>query len=123
MSKKQKLVLISVAILLGLTVVLFPKLKYVYAAFQKSSNNEEVTIFLSNQDGELNIEKIAQLLLEKGIISSKEQFELVGNEKQMNARNIAPGKYVITPGTAFRHLWNGFKINSNGNGNAEQTVQ
>ncbi len=123
MSKKQKLVLISVAILLGLTVVLFPKLKYVYAAFQKSSNNEEVTIFLSNQDGKLNIEKITQLLLEKGIISSKEQFELVGNEKQMNARNIAPGKYVITPGTAFRHLWNGFKINSNGNGNAEQTVQ
>jgi UPF0755 protein len=123
MSKKQKLILITGIIFIGVTLLVLPKLKYVYAAFQKSKNNAEVTIFLSNRDGNLNIEYVSQLLVDKGIISSKEQFELVGTEKQMNDGNIAPGKYVIAPATAYRHIWNGFKLNSNGNGNAEQTVQ
>jgi UPF0755 protein len=47
---------------------------------------------------------------------------MLGTEKDMNPRNIAPGKYIIEPATAYRHIWNGFKSNSNGNGNAEQTV-
>ncbi|MEY3099308.1 MAG: hypothetical protein RIS63_196 [Bacteroidota bacterium] len=122
MSKKQKLILIAGVLIFGSTFILFPQLKYAYAAFQKSSNRTEISIYLSNREGVLNIEKISALLYDKGIISSKDLFELVGEYKEMNPRNIAPGKYIIEPATAYRHIWNGFKSNSNGNGNAEQTV-
>ena len=108
---------------IGAAVILFPKLKYAYAAFQKSSNQTEVSIYLSYREGDLNIEKISTLLYDKGVISSKDLFELVGENKEMNPRNIAPGKYVIEPGTAYRHIWNGFMLNGKLNGNAEQTVQ
>ena len=108
---------------IGAAVILFPKLKYAYAAFQKSSNQTEISIYLSYREGDLNIEKISTLLYDKGVISSKDLFELVGENKEMNPRNIAPGKYVIEPGTAYRHIWNGFTLNGKLNGNAEQTVQ
>ena len=108
---------------IGAAVILFPKLKYAYAAFQKSSNQTEISIYLSYREGDLNIEKISTLLCDKGVISSKDLFELVGENKEMNPRNIAPGKYVIEPGTAYRHIWNGFTLNGKLNGNAEQTVQ
>ncbi len=123
MSKKQKLISIGVVLFIGAAVILFPKLKYAYAAFQKSSNQTEVSIYLSYREGDLNIEKISTLLYDKGVISSKDLFELVGENKEMNPRNIAPGKYVIEPGTAYRHIWNGFMLNGKLNGNAEQTVQ
>ena len=123
MSKKQKLISIGVVLFIGAAVILFPKLKYAYAAFQKSSNQTEISIYLSYREGDLNIEKISTLLFDKGVISSKDLFELVGENKEMNPRNIAPGKYVIEPGTAYRHIWNGFTLNGKLNGNAEQTVQ
>lgn len=123
MSKKQKLISIGVVLFIGAAVILFPKLKYAYAAFQKSSNQTEISIYLSYREGDLNIEKISTLLYDKGVISSKDLFELVGENKEMNPRNIAPGKYVIEPGTAYRHIWNGFMLNGKLNGNAEQTVQ
>ena len=123
MSKKQKLILITVVLFVGAAFLLFPKLKYAYAAFQKSSNQKVISIYLSNRGGALNIEKISALLYDKGVISSKDLFELVGEYKEMNQRNIAPGKYVIEPGTAYRHIWNGFTINGKLNGNVEQSVQ
>ena len=123
MSKKQKLILITVVLFFGAAFLLFPKLKYAYAAFQKSSNQKVISIYLSNRGGALNIEKISALLYDKGVISSKDLFELVGEYKEMNQRNIAPGKYVIEPGTAYRHIWNGFTINGKLNGNVEQSVQ
>ncbi|MFM6945934.1 MAG: endolytic transglycosylase MltG [Flavobacteriales bacterium] len=126
MSKKQKLILFAGVLLLGLTIVFFPKLKYFYAAFQKSSNTEAIVVYLkydAQQGKPHDVHSVALLLQEKGVISETALFELVGNHKDMNARNIAMGKYVIEPGTAFRHIWNGFKLNSKLNGNAEQTVQ
>lgn len=123
MSKKQKLILIAVVLFLGAAVLLFPKLKYAYAAFQKSSNTAAVVIYLSAKDQPLDVKNVARLLQEKGIISNADLFELVGTNKEMNPRNIAPGKYVIEPGTAYRHIWNGFTINGKLNGNAEQSVQ
>ena len=123
MSKKQKLILITVVLFVGAAFLLFPKLKYAYAAFQKSSNQKVISIYLSNRGGALNIEKISALLYDKGVISSKDLFELVGEYKEMNQRNIAPGKYVIEPGTAYRHIWNGFTINGKLNGNVEHSVQ
>ena len=123
MSRKQKLILLICAVVLGLAIVLLPKLRYYYAAFQKSSNTSAVVIYLSGQDDALEIKSVARLLQEKGIISQLDLFELVGSEKEMSARNIAPGKYIIEPGTAYRHIWNGFTLNSELNGNAEQTVK
>jgi len=126
MSKKQKLILIAGVFLLGITVLFFPKLKYIYAAFQKSSNTDAVVVYLkfdSQKGNLLDVHSVALLLQEKGVISETALFELVGNQKEMNPRNIAMGKYIIEPGTAFRHIWNGFKLNSNLNGNAEQTVK
>ncbi|MCE2685643.1 MAG: endolytic transglycosylase MltG [Cryomorphaceae bacterium] len=122
MSTKQKLVFIIGALALGLTLFVLPQLKYYYAAFQKSSNSAGVVVYLSAKDNQLNVKSVARLLEQKGIISKPDLFEMVGTEKEMNPRNIAPGKYIIEPATAYRHIWNGFKSNSNGNGNAEQTV-
>jgi UPF0755 protein len=123
MSRKQKLILIAGVLFLGAAVLLFPKLKYVYAAFQKSSNTTSVVIYLSSKEHVLDVKYVANLLQEKGIISSPDLFELVGTKKEMNLRNIAPGKYIIEPGTAYRHIWNGFTLNSELNGNAEQSVK
>ena len=123
MSRKQKIILVAGVLFLGLAVLLFPKLKYYYAAFQKSSNAAAVVVYLSAKEQVLDVKYVAQLLQEKGVISNAELFELVGTKKEMNARNIAPGKYVIEPGTAYRHIWNGFTLNSKLNGNAEQTVK
>jgi UPF0755 protein len=123
MSRKQKLILMAGVLILGATVLLFPKLKYAYAAFQKSSNASAVVIYLSGKESALDVKSVARLLQEKGVLSSTELFELVGNQKEMTARNIAPGKYIIEPGTAYRHIWNGLTLNSKLNGNAEQSVQ
>lgn len=123
MSRKQKLILLICAILVGLTLLLLPQLKYYYAAFQKSSNASPVVVYLSSKEGVLDVTSVAHLLQEKGVISSSSLFELVGTKKDMNPRNIAPGKYIIEPGTAYRHIWNGFTLNSGLNGNAEQTVK
>ena len=123
MSKKQKLILIAVVLFFGAAVLLFPKLKYAYAAFQKSSNAAAVVIYLSAKEQPLDVKNVARLLQEKGVISNADLFELVGTNKEMNPRNIAPGKYIIEPGTAYRHIWNGFTINGKLNGNAEQSVQ
>ena len=110
-------------LILGATVLLFPKLKYAYAAFQKSSNASAVVIYLSGKESALDVKSVARLLQAKGVLSNTELFELVGTQKEMNARNIAPGKYIIEPGTAYRHIWNGLTLNSKLNGNAEQSVQ
>ncbi|MDP4869078.1 MAG: endolytic transglycosylase MltG [Crocinitomicaceae bacterium] len=123
MSRKQKLILMAGILILGATVLLFPKLKYAYAAFQKSSNASAVVIYLSVKESALDVKSVARLLQAKGVLSSTELFELVGTQKEMTARNIAPGKYIIEPGTAYRHIWNGFTLNSKLNGNAEQSVQ
>jgi len=122
MSRKQKLILITGVLFLGAAVLLFPKLKFAYAAFQKSSNTTSVVIYLSAKEQILDVKYVARLLQEKGVISNTALFELVGTEKEMNPRNIAPGKYIIAPGTAYRHIWNGVTLNSKLNGNAEQTV-
>ena len=122
MSRKQKLILIAGVLFLGAAVLLFPKLKFAYAAFQKSSNTTSVVIYLSAKEQILDVKYVARLLQEKGVISNTALFELVGTEKEMNPRNIAPGKYIIAPGTAYRHIWNGVTLNSKLNGNAEQTV-
>lgn len=122
MSRKQNLILIAGVLILGAAVLLFPKLKYVYSAFQKSSNTTSVVIYLSSKEKILDVKYVARLLQEKGVISNTELFELVGTAKEMNPRNIASGKYVILPATAYRHIWNGFILNSKLNGNAEQTV-
>jgi UPF0755 protein len=123
MSKKSSLIFIAIVVFIGATVLFFPKLKYVYAAFQKSSNSTAIVIYLSGKRADLDVKYVSQLLQDKGVISNAALFELVGTNKQMNARNIAPGKYIIEPGTAYRHIWNGLRLNGKHNGNAEQTVQ
>ncbi|MFN5652321.1 MAG: endolytic transglycosylase MltG, partial [Flavobacteriia bacterium] len=123
MSRKQKLIILICAVILGLALLILPKLKYYYGAFQKSSNTAAVVIYLSGKEHVLDVKYVAHLLQENGVISNTDLFELVGSEKEMNPRNIAPGKYIIEPGTAYRHIWNGFTLNSELNGNAEQTVE
>ncbi len=123
MSRKQKIIIVIAAVILGISLFILPKLKYYYGAFQKSSNAEAVVVYLSGKAQVLDVKYVAQLLHKKGIISSLDLFELVGTQKEMNPRNIAPGKYIIEPGTAYRHIWNGFTLNSESNGNAEQSVK
>ena len=123
MSRKQKLIILICAFILGVALLILPKLKYYYGAFQKSSNTAAVVIYLSGKEHVLDVKYVAHLLQENGVISNTDLFELVGSEKEMNPRNIAPGKYIIEPGTAYRHIWNGFTLNSELNGNAEQTVE
>lgn len=123
MSRKQKLIILIFAVILGVALLILPKLKYYYGAFQKSSNNAAVVIYLSGKEHVLDVKYVAHLLKENGVISNTDLFELVGTEKGLNPRNIAPGKYRIEPGTAYRHIWNGFTLNSELNGNAEQTVE
>ena len=123
MSRKQKLIILICAVILGVALLILPKLKYYYGAFQKSSNTAAVVIYLSGKEHVLDVKYVAHLLQENGVISNTDLFELVGSEKELTPRNIAPGKYRIEPGTAYRHIWNGFTLNSELNGNAEQTVE
>lgn len=122
MSRKQQIGLFIGVLLISTSILLYPKLRYFYAALQKSSNSTEVVLYLSSNSQDLNVKSIAKMLENKGVISNLELFELVGTEKEMDAINIASGKYIIAPGTAYRHIWNGLKKNNQGNGNAEQTV-
>ena len=66
MSRKQKIILVAGVLFLGLAVLLFPKLKYYYAAFQKSSNAAAVVVYLSAKEQALDVKYVAQLLQEKG---------------------------------------------------------
>lgn len=121
MSNKGKLILLFSAIAIATVVLFLPKIEYYYGAFQKSSNTEELTVYISSDL--LTVQSISLLLQQNGVIDQAPLFELVGNQKGMNQRNIAPGKYIIAPRTAYRHIWNGFTKNANNNGNAELTVQ
>ncbi len=122
MSKKRRLNIIFILIAIGFFSWLIPKIRYVYCSFQKSTNPVQVTVYLSLKNGPLNVKKISHYLKEKGVLTTTNQFELVGEQKGMNARNIAAGKYLILPGTTFANLWDSFSKNSRGSGNAEKKV-
>lgn len=118
MSKKIIFIVLGVALVGGL-IFFYPKIS-LYSKSRKESINTKVVPFFIGQP--LQLDELAELLVSNGVIDDAESFIKVGNYKRMTELNIATGKYLIEPGTQYRNLLNGFKLNSAGNGNAEVEV-
>lgn len=115
----KKIAIISVLIGAVGLIFLGPKLMLFIDSRKTSINTESKEIFIKE---ETDINQLATLLKSEGIIDDNDAFIKVGNYKSMTKENIALGKYLIEPKTAYKTLLNGFKINAAGNGNAEVEV-
>ena len=119
MSKRNKL-LASIIATLVLISIAAPKIMLYFSGNKTSCNSKEIEFFILS---EIDLDSLASQLVAKGIIENTNSFVSVGEYKHLNKENIALGKYRIAPGTSYRTLLNGFKLNSLGNGNAEVEVE
>lgn len=118
MSKKAILITSAVIILVG-GIVLFPKISLFLSSRTETLNTESVEFFV---DSPMETKDLAERLHEKGVIDDVNGFVQVAEYKGLNKENIALGKYIIEPGTQYRTILNGFRLNDAGNGNGEVEV-
>lgn len=114
-----KIALAALILFLG-AYLAYPKFKLYLASQKTTLNNKNQTFYISNPT---QLDSLSLTLFEKGIIDDQELFNAVGRYKDMSARNIALGKYVILPNMSYSSLLNGFKLNRLGNGNGELEVK
>jgi UPF0755 protein len=119
MSKKV-IFIIGISVLVIGGIIAFPKVSLFMASRKGSSNKKTQEFYIQSVT---SLEKLTEDLAYQGIIDDSEAFFSVGEYKGLNKDNIALGKYVIEPGTAYKTLLNGFKLNDAGNGNAEVEVE
>ncbi|MFZ9587845.1 MAG: endolytic transglycosylase MltG [Crocinitomicaceae bacterium] len=117
---KRKLIIVGLVLAIVGSFALVPKVLIYLAGNHKSINQNTQAFYLSSP---LNLPELAQRLSEEKLIDDIKSFISVGEYKELNARNIAAGKYLIEPGTNYRNLLNGFTKNAKGNGNAEVEVE
>lgn len=119
MSKKVVVVVVCSTIVLA-GILLLPKVS-LFLASRKESCNKELKEFYIR--AVTSLERLTEDLAYQGIIDDSDAFFSVGEYKGLNKANIALGKYVIEPGTAYKTILNGFKLNDAGNGNGELEVE
>ena len=119
MSKGKLIIVGGILAIVGLIVV-GPKALLYLAGSHKSLNTEEQAFYIS---GSMDLNELADELVQEKIIDDVKSFVSVGEYKELTSNKIASGKYLISPGTNYRTLLNGFTKNSNGNGNAEVEVE
>ena len=120
MNKRILISLTIVAISILAVLLILPKWDLYKSGQLTTVNKDEVSFYILK---ETNLEQLASELKKKGIIEDTESFIDVGEYKNLSAKKIALGKYIIAPNTKIKDLLNGFKINSKGNGNAEVEVK
>ena len=119
MSKKI-IFIIGISVLVIGGIVAFPKFSLFMASRKGSCNKETKEFYIRSTT---TLEKLTEDLAYQGIIDDSEAFFDVGEYKGLNEENIALGKYLIEPGTPYKTILNGFKLNDAGNGNAEVEVE
>lgn len=119
MSKGKLIIVGGILTLVGLFIIA-PKAMIYLAGSHKSLNSSTQAFYISRS---IDLNQLAEQLVKDNIIDDVESFISVGHYKSLTNKNIAPGKYMIEPGTNYRTLLNGFTKNSNGNGNAEVEVE
>ena len=119
MSKKV-IFIIGISILVIGGIVAFPKVSLFIASRKGSCNKDTKEFYIQSAT---TLEKLTEDLAYRGIIDDSEAFFSVGEYKGLNKENLALGKYVIEPGTPYKTILNGFKLNDAGNGNAEVEVE
>lgn len=117
MFKKVTIILVVVSIVGG--IFLFPKVMLYLSSRTESVNQSQVVFFV---DQKMDLKTLAEKLKSVGVLEDVSGFVEVGEYKGLNIDNIALGKYIIEPGTQYRTMLNGFKVNSAGNGNGEVEV-
>jgi UPF0755 protein len=120
MSKKvKKLLIVSCVGLFVLLLLILPKVSLLLASRKQTVNKATQEFYISEFT---TLNHLCEELEYQGIIDDSEAFMSVAEYKGMNKENIALGKYIIEPNTAYKTLLNGFKLNDAGNGNAEVEV-
>ena len=119
MSKKVKIYL-ALAILVVVSFFAFPKFMLFLNSRKTTVNSESVAFYIKSKT---SVEKLADELVAVGVLTDVGDFISVAEYKGLDEETIALGKYVIEPGTQYRTLLNGFKLNDAGNGNGEVEVE
>ena len=120
MNKRIQFSLVIVAISILAVLLILPKWNLYKSGQLTTINKNEASFYILK---ETNLEQLAAELKKNGIIDDTESFIAVGEYKDLSAKKIALGKYIIAPNTKIKDLLNGFKINSKGNGNGEVEVE
>jgi UPF0755 protein len=118
MSKKVILIVVAVIAIVG-GIIIFPKFSLFMASRKTTVNNKAVEYYIK---GFTSLEVLAQDLEKQGAIDDVKAFIGVAEYKGLGKENIALGKYIIEPGTPYKTVLNGIKLNEAGNGNAEVEV-
>ena len=119
MSKKVILTIIVCIVVVG-GILILPKVSLFLASRKGSVNKEAKEFYIRSIT---SLERLTEDLAYQGIIDDSDAFFSVGEYKGLNEDNIALGKYLIEPGTAYKTILNGFKLNEAGNGNGEVEVE
>lgn len=120
MSKKKSFIAVFLVVLAVGGYFAYPYIKLFLAAQEKTVNNEQIEFYVRTGT---NLELLEFELIEAGIIKEEgSSFKELVLYKQLTDSLVAPGKYIIEPKYPVKHLINGFKLNSRGNGNAEVEV-
>lgn len=117
----RKVIFISlIAILVTGGIIAYPKVSLFLASRKGTCNKENKEFYIRSA---VSAEMLAQDLVDAGIIDEPTSFISVAAYKEMGKESIALGKYMIEPGTPYKTILNGFKLNDAGNGNAEVEVE
>lgn len=116
---RKKIVIVLISMVVVAAVVFRQEIQLAFYFTAKTDNKTDVEFFISKR---MNLEDLASSLEIVGVVDSKKALMALGEYKHLNKDNIALGKYTISPKMPLRNLLNGFKINSLGNGNAEEEV-
>ncbi len=118
MSKKVILILVAAIAVIGGLIIL-PKFSLFMSSRKTSVNMKSVEYFIKEFN---TLQELSEDLKNKGVIDDVNAFIGVANYKGLGKENIALGKYILEPGTPYKTILNGFKLNEAGNGNAEAEV-
>jgi UPF0755 protein len=119
MSRKKIIIGIVASVALILLIVLIPKISLFLSSRKTTVNASKVVFFVKVP---IDADSLALELEEAGVIEDAAAFLSVAEYKGLSKENIALGKYVIEPGSQYRTILNGFKLNEAGNGNGEVEV-
>ena len=119
MSRKKMIIGVIAGVALVALIVLFPKISLFLSSRKTTVNHSKVEFFVK---APLDPKALAEELKKAGVIEDVDALISVAEYKGLTKENIALGKYVIEPGSQYRTILNGFKLNDAGNGNGEVEV-
>jgi len=115
----KKIVIVALLLLSAFAIINRERIMGFFGEDTRSINKSEVKLLFREDP---SLDTLVEVLIEKGVIASDEDFRKYIEENTIDTSNFAAGKYLILSQTQLEDLVTGFLKNEEGNGNAEVKV-